>query len=282
MERGMRYPLHLVLSSAFIAMSILLPAVSFAAVRNAGLIDGVWFSSNEPIEDAPETLYAGVLNQSADAISGTVSFASDGVALGTTTFSVSPDQIQRVGLTSTFKAGSHAISARVASINDAGSVAYTELTERILVVDAKPIPVVPSNTNASSAIISLSTTTFPASSTVGSAVRSTASVVNSLGGSITSATAPLIKSVTTSRDQILGHTSTSTAQTSPLDVISPSKNLFDVTLDIASQANKHSMWDTLHAFLLSLLAWILYCIVPIALLLIIIFGFRWLSHRNHR
>lgn len=288
-----------------LGIAIVLPLHARAS-QNAGIVDGIWFSQSQVLEGTPITIYAAVLNQSSTTASGTITFTDYNTDIGTVRFDAAPDSLTRVSLVHTFTLGQHPVRAAVTQSTSAAGLSFMSVPERSVTVLPRPVvapaPVAvtssPTGTrsgnNASNSRTSSTTSSStPSASPVAAIVQDTGAALGSVTRGITSVTEPLARSLTTTRDSLVKpnalktvaikkstQASTSAASTGPLDVITPTKNLFDVTVDIAGNAGHRPLLSSIGAFLLSVLIWALYCIIPLALLILLIIGFRRGSRRS--
>lgn len=104
-----------------------------AATLNAGVVDGVWFSTNEPRAGEPVTLYTAVHNQSEENVSGSVAFVVDEDIIGTADFRVAPNDIARVAHTHVFSRGTFNVRAYIVA-SETGEVASAIAPSRTLTV----------------------------------------------------------------------------------------------------------------------------------------------------
>lgn len=104
-----------------------------AATLNAGVVDGVWFSTNEPRAGEPVTLYTAVHNQSQEDVSGSVAFVVDEDIIGTADFRVAPNDIARVAHTHVFSRGTFRVRAYIVA-SETGEVASAIAPSRTLTV----------------------------------------------------------------------------------------------------------------------------------------------------
>ncbi len=158
--------------------AVLIPAVSYA-VQNAGFVDGIWFSMQNPIEGESINIFAAVQNQTDSPTSGTVTFYDAGKSIGTSNFSIQPNSIQSASIKYTLTSGEHPISVRITG----SSLTYTTLPVRTIFAKAAPPPKItsPKEEHTASTVASdvISSISNMASSSAAQTIIDTASVVAS-------------------------------------------------------------------------------------------------------
>ncbi len=104
------------------------------AANGAGLVNGIWFSSDQ-ISDFGETMvYSVVRNQTEVAIQGIATLVVDGVAVGVQEVSISKGDVQRIGIAHAFSSGTREVSMSFTAGNGV-EMALTKLaTQKIFVV----------------------------------------------------------------------------------------------------------------------------------------------------
>ena len=98
--------------------------VSVHAAVNAGVVNGVWFSKNNPQEGEVVRIFTAVQNQSPETVNGSVAFLVNDDIIGTKKFSVQSNDIIPVSIEYTFTGGENEVSAYITSVEDE-AVAYT-------------------------------------------------------------------------------------------------------------------------------------------------------------
>ncbi len=118
---------------------LLIPVSTYAAVLNAGIVSGVWFSNPNPKEGEEIRIFTAVQNQSNENISGTVAFLVDSDIIGSTQFSVRSNDIVPVSITYTFPDGDYDVSAYITSVEE-NSVVYTTVSDTSVSVAPASLP----------------------------------------------------------------------------------------------------------------------------------------------
>jgi len=104
------------------------------AAGTAGLVDGLWFSHDPVTDFADVDVYSVVHNQTDDELQGIATLVVDGTPVGAQEVRVSANNIQRVGISYTFVAGSHTVAMSFTA-GSGVEVTLTELAaEKIFVV----------------------------------------------------------------------------------------------------------------------------------------------------
>ena len=111
----------------FVFGSVLFPTVSSAAL-NAGVVNGVWFSTATPEEGEKVRIFTAIQNQSNETIQGNVAFLVNTEIVGTTSFTVQSNDIIPVSIQYIFPGGDYDVSAYITSVKDQ-NVAYTIVSE---------------------------------------------------------------------------------------------------------------------------------------------------------
>jgi len=113
----------------------LLPIITFAAL-NAGVVDGVWFSTSNPKAGEPIKIFTAVQNQSNETIKGNVSFLVNSKIIGSTKFTVRSNEIKSVSIDYTFSGGNYEVSAYITSVKEQ-NVVYTIVPKTSISVQTK-------------------------------------------------------------------------------------------------------------------------------------------------
>lgn len=114
------------------------PIPAFAQNTNAGIINGVWFSTPNIVENVPVKIYTAILNESPKNISGTISFFQGSTKIGDADFAATANQIIRIDITHTFTKGTQKkVTAKITSIKGDLSLTYldTETKSSEIIVD---------------------------------------------------------------------------------------------------------------------------------------------------
>lgn len=209
------------LSVLFLVVALFAPYVTQAAL-NAGVVDGVWFSSTTPTEGEEVRIYTAIQNQSDETITGTVAFLVNGDIVGTAPFTVVRNDIIRVSTPYTFTGGEYDVSAYITSAQE-NNVAYTTVsktpvsvtktktaTERKLSLDAAP-PVV---ADTADTVLTKSTEVL---ASVAPAVETAAEKIESFRDTFTTPT-----STSTATVSLLETSSSAHAEVPPSPSASPS------------------------------------------------------------
>ena len=129
----MKYIFALTLTLTLALM--LTPALSAYAQHNAGLVDGIWFST-DPVSNAGETrVYTAVYNSGSETLTGLATLFVNGSAVGVREVRVARNDIARVAFSYAFSAGT--ADVRI-TLTPSGSiaVAVTELARASVLVVA--------------------------------------------------------------------------------------------------------------------------------------------------
>ena len=98
---------------AFLCASICAATVAFAA-GSAGFVQGnIWYSKDSFFAGETVRIYSGVFNSGSDAITGTVTFFNNDVAIGTGTFSAAAGQVGVASVAWKASEGDHVLSAKI-------------------------------------------------------------------------------------------------------------------------------------------------------------------------
>lgn len=136
----------------------LFPTPTYAAL-NAGVVNGVWFSTPTPQAGEPVRIFAAVQNTSGERVSGTVAFLVNEEIVGTATFTADNNEVLSVSIPYVFQDdGTHDVRAYITdSKNDAVTYAIAPRTPVSVAPSATP-PTTP--TQEPSRLFASATTTL--------------------------------------------------------------------------------------------------------------------------
>lgn len=107
-----------------------------SAALNAGVVEGVWFSTPTPSEGESVRIFTAIQNQSDQTITGSVSFLVNSEIVGSTDFFVTKNNVVPVSVEYVFTGGNHDVSAYITSVKEQ-SVTYTTLSDTSVSVARK-------------------------------------------------------------------------------------------------------------------------------------------------
>ena len=139
-----------------LVLFLAMPLATHAA-RNAGVVHGVWFSNTSPEAGELVTLYTAVQNTTDESVTGAVAFLVDGNIVGTTPFTVAPNNVVAVSTQHMFSDdGARDVSAYITAV-DGESVTSTTVPKTSLTIapSSQPVaePETPQQQNETSDIV---------------------------------------------------------------------------------------------------------------------------------
>ncbi|QSH39148.1 hypothetical protein JXR01_02465 [Candidatus Kaiserbacteria bacterium] len=110
-------------------------ATTASAATTAGLVNGLWFSTDPITNFGETTVYSVLHNQTDEQIQGIATLVVDGEAVKATEVTIGKGDIKRVGIPYAFGVGSHTIHMSFTAGNSS-EITNTELAERTIFVVA--------------------------------------------------------------------------------------------------------------------------------------------------
>ncbi len=120
----------------FLLFPISTSATSHPTALNAGVINGVWFSTASPEAGEEVRIFTAIQNQSTETISGSVAFLVNTKIVGSASFTVPRNNVLSVSIPYVFPGGDYDVSAYITSVENQ-NVAYTIVSETSVSVSHK-------------------------------------------------------------------------------------------------------------------------------------------------
>ena len=127
--------MHNIFYSAALASVFFLAINGVAMANSAGLVSGMWFSTNSITDSAPTTVYSVVHNQTNEPLEGIATLVVNGNAVGIQEVRVGKAAIERIAIPYTFSAGTHTVRMNFTATGEVEAT-HTELSSRTILVSA--------------------------------------------------------------------------------------------------------------------------------------------------